>query len=204
MAWLKYHPRPFLLRRDWQYVQPDTMSAGGYFSKPEGLWITDDSDMSWWDWCMDENFCIERLSHKHTVDLDERNILILRTPEELDHFTLDYGMATRFAPTIHWGQVARDFHGLAITPYIWERRMLRETSWYYGWDCASACIWGLDAIASIDLVDVPRLAGVSDGPLPCKPTMAERFAKLRESAKEAHAVNAGEAMAFLNLKDDET
>lgn len=31
-------------------------------------------------------------------------------------------------------------------PYQWECRLDRDTFWYYSWDCASACIWNLQAV----------------------------------------------------------
>ena len=50
---------------------------------------------------------------------------------------------------IDWPAVATDYPGLIIAPYQWSCRMSEFTRWYYGWDCASGCIWNADAIARV-------------------------------------------------------
>ena len=54
---------------------------------------------------------------------------------------------------INWRAVAGDYAGLIITPYQWSRR-LEPYSWYYGWDCASGCIWDPSAITDIKLIEI--------------------------------------------------
>ncbi|QBI98814.1 hypothetical protein SEA_BOBBY_184 [Mycobacterium phage Bobby] len=49
---------------------------------------------------------------------------------------------------IDWGKVAADYGGIIIAPYQWSRRM--DPHWYYTWDCASGCIWNLEAIESLE------------------------------------------------------
>lgn len=155
-----------------------------YFAKPKGLWLTDDSDNNWWDWCMSETFHLEGLAHKTHIELDMSNILELRSAKDIDDFTLDYGtqdyemahfMVAKYPGyvaeyAINWAMVARDFRGLAITPYIRERRTDRHTSWYYTWDCSSACIWDYDAI--LDITPIPQIYLPRPTPLLLEPPAA--------------------------------
>lgn len=45
------------------------------------------------------------------------------------------------------------YDGIVITPYVWSMRLDRSAFWYYGWDCASGCIWNASAVA--ELVPLP-------------------------------------------------
>lgn len=44
-------------------------------------------------------------------------------------------------------------------PYQWRRRNERGFSWYYGWDCASGCIWRASAIREIRLIEIDMDVG---------------------------------------------
>lgn len=63
--------------------------------------------------------------------------------------------------TIDWFQVVRNFPGIIIAPYLWERRNSNRSNWdscwYYGWDCASGCIWDLRCIESFQMVEEMKL-----------------------------------------------
>ena len=48
---------------------------------------------------------------------------------------------------INWQPLTEQYAGIIISPYQWKRRLDgRASDWYYGWDCASACIWDLSAV----------------------------------------------------------
>ena len=77
-------------------------------------------------------------------------VLFIRTCDELDQFEAEYGGAkygAKYGAKIKfsrlgepdWGAVAARYDGIEIAPYVWERRL--EVWWYYGWDCASGCLW---------------------------------------------------------------
>jgi len=58
---------------------------------------------------------------------------------------------------IDWEAVAKRYTGIEIEPYNWERRNSGPNNnysmsmlWYYGWDCASGCVWELDALVSFN------------------------------------------------------
>lgn len=117
----------------------DGAYSSGAAIKPKGFWYEVDGD--WRRWCEAENF--GSYSHIHEVDLADCHMLFIDTLEKLDAFDDKYRQApilpTGLLYEIDWGMVARDFDGLEIAPYRWERRL--DFLWYYGWDCASGVIW---------------------------------------------------------------
>lgn len=125
--------------------------------KPRGLWVSDDdSDYNWRTWCVSDGFGLERLMYVHDVELvPNANVLVLKSAEDIDSFTREWadtsGEPWKAYFAIPWPTVQKRYSGMVITPYIWERRLDFSVAWYYGWDCASGCIWDLDAIASITL-----------------------------------------------------
>lgn len=159
--WLKYDNAPIFLGEQADRDQPSRLSE---YQKPCGFWITDDSEDCWRSWCVGNRFGLESLTHKHQVALDESRILILRSPYELDAFTEQYKVFHWWGPEgeprkyrdlcIDWQRVAQEHDGLIITPYQWQRRLGHYYSWYYGWDCASGCIWKASTIRDIRLIEI--------------------------------------------------
>ena len=128
-----------------------------YRYKPRGLWVSVEGPDDWLSWCLSEGFRLENLTHVHAVELaPSARVLWLRSGACLDDFTEKYGEEHYVAHyrKIMWEKVALDWHGIVIAPYLWERRMADHTFWYYGWDCASGCIWNVDAIKHVTLLDV--------------------------------------------------
>ncbi len=158
--WLKYASEPISTAdyRDIAQMGPREDGYRSEFNKPLGCWITDDSEEDWRSWCVGEKFRLDELTHKHQVILDESAVLILRDASQLDDFTLDFGAqvvfgSERFSRTaIAWERVAERYAGIIITPYQWSQRM--SLMWYYGWDCASGCIWKASVIREIRLLEV--------------------------------------------------
>jgi hypothetical protein len=141
-------PQVIAVRQNLQFIGP--------YTKPDGFWVSDeDANVGWKGWCQDNDFALESLKYIHDVTLrDDSNVLILRSSEEVNDFTQEYrSNEERDAfdeSMIDWKRVASEHNGLIITPYLWESRY--KPSWYYGWDCASGCIWGGDrAVESIIL-----------------------------------------------------
>lgn len=107
--------------------------------KPSGFWY--EVDGGWRDWCASE--MPKWLTGKtvYRLDLDGERILTIRNVADFDVFDLRYSVGDdekRYRRP-DWGVVAKDFDGIEIAPYLWERRM--NVMWYYGWDCASGVIW---------------------------------------------------------------
>jgi hypothetical protein len=122
------------------------------FDKPKGLWVSVDGSDDWASWCESESFGLGKLRYSVVLVNDPR-VLILDGESALYNFTDNYGKDVpqhwsreRY---IDWSMVARDYRGIIIAPYIWSCRMGDYTRWYYGWDCASGCIWSADAVASV-------------------------------------------------------
>lgn len=135
------------------------------FEKPRGLWVSacEDKDSEgetwgWFDWCKSEKFRILALIERHKVTVHACHLLWLRSTEDMKTFQSNYGVEYTYygRPRVYidWEAVAKDHKGIVITPYQWEMRL--DMDWYYGWDCASGCIWDVSAIK-----DVVRAA---DGP----------------------------------------
>lgn len=124
--------------------------------KPIGFWVSDcDEGQGWEDWCRNENFRHDQLSKRLIVDLDMSKVLHLKSPMDLDNFSLVYqknfSIGSFTQSLIDWAAVANEFSGILISPYQFQRRLHGSVAnWYYSWDCASGCIWNPDAITSIE------------------------------------------------------
>lgn len=133
--------------------------------KPCGLWVSVEEfedDYSWFDWCKGEQFRLESLKYKYEVILaPDTKILHLKSEEDIVKFSLEYAandpldfaMKSYFSRNktyvymISWTKVKAEYDGIMIAPYQWRCRLAGECSWYYPWDCSSACIWNLDKIS---------------------------------------------------------
>jgi len=133
------------------------------FRKPEGFWVSVAGEDDWPSWCRGEDCFLDSLTAAHRVTLKpSAAVVFLKSAFELDAFTGAYAVQTDWERRwswrvtdsrkwpIDWREVVKDCDGLIITPYQWDRRA--ELDWYYGWDCASGCIWNLDAIESVELI----------------------------------------------------
>jgi hypothetical protein len=124
--------------------------------KPSGLWVSVEGKGShgWKQWCLAEGFHPEHLACKTRVILKPNaRICHLETVEQIDGFTKRFLHQWDRMPDstlwLNWAEVAKHWQGIIIAPYQWERRMDMSCSWYYGWDCASGCIWDADAIKAL-------------------------------------------------------
>jgi hypothetical protein len=81
----------------------------------------------------------------------DANVLHIGSTEQFDKFNRKYRSDDMFGSII-WPDVAKQYDGIIIAPYLWSRRLDSSSRWYYGWDAASGCIWKARAIASITRV----------------------------------------------------
>jgi hypothetical protein len=108
--------------------------------KPKGLWVSVKGPYDWHHWCKSSDFRIDRLAVCHRVEIDFTNILIIDTEEKLKGFDHRYHVWSNWCGNgINWSRVASDYSGIIIAPYFCNLRLVID--WYYGWDCASGCIW---------------------------------------------------------------
>lgn len=141
--------------------------------KPHGLWFSVEDyqdDQNWKTWCESEEFRLSSLKYKYKVALKSpTKVLLLSTPEEIINFGLKYAgndveefyykstlkkMGYPYKPYVYllkFEEIMKEYDGLIIAPYQWSCRLANECNWYYGWDCASGCIWNLDAVESFTL-----------------------------------------------------
>ena len=141
--------------------------------KPRGLWVSvEGNNDGWREWCEAEAFS-GGWTHVYAVTLAVgANVLHVDTEHALvgfherwaDYFA-PYPGATYKRAAVDWQAVAKEYDGIIIAPYQWHYRLEGEISeWYYGWDCASGCIWRPRAISSFTRVN-------------------EEFARIREPAE---------------------
>lgn len=143
-----YSAQPWELDRSHHYEQ-GTFGNG----KPNGLWLSDDDSFGWKDWCEGEQWRLDQLAHRTEFVLAPgANVKVLDSTRAIYKFHEKFSGHPAFAGTgvedswINWDKVVARYDGIIITPYQWSVRLQIGMIWYYGWDCASGCIWNLDAI----------------------------------------------------------
>lgn len=121
--------------------------------KPRGLWVSVQGEHDWESWCRGEDFALESFAVPpvEIILAPNANILRLTSDPGIIDFGRKYRDPARLSDcySIDWRPVAAKYQGIIIAPYSWECRYHSETSWYYGWDCASGCIWDAAAVASV-------------------------------------------------------
>jgi hypothetical protein len=139
------------------YPQPD----GDPFRKPTGLWLSDESGYGWREWCEGEEFHLEGLAHATPFECDTSTWCVLKSSDEILEFSRKFRVhIVDFAfPTIDWRDVKKEFGGILVTPYDWKLRLDSRCHWYYGWDCASACVWDLSTVRVTNFV-IPATEGI--------------------------------------------
>lgn len=146
MKLIHYSEKPWLFDHHKRYDQ-----RGKDVMKPRGLWVSVEGEHDWVEWCKAENFRLHALQFQSEIVLrSDHDIMVIDSVELLDAFTKKYVMKDYPFPgarMVYWPRVERDCGGVIIAPYQWDRRM--ECMWYYGWDCASGCIWDLGNIESV-------------------------------------------------------
>jgi len=124
--------------------------------KPKGIWYG--LDWSWHEWCEMEGFSQGKGKNNFEIDLHLQNILVIDTEEKMKYFAHKFGEVPEWRRKnnlgdvrdyIDWKKVSETYSGIEISPYQHKFRLDRNFFWYYGWDCASGCIWNLNAIKSV-------------------------------------------------------
>ncbi len=124
------------------------------YMKPTGLWFSVEPDDGWLEWCDANEFNLGNFEHAARIHLARQaNVLRISNAAELldfhNRFKTELFPAIRMTG-IDWRAVAARYQGIVIAPYIWSMLLDMETLWYYGWDCASGCIWDAGAVAKIE------------------------------------------------------
>lgn len=199
MRLIHYSPIEREFQKNYLYDQNEVE----FHAKPNGLWVSIEGEDDWKNWCLREKFCLERLRFSYEIILkDNANILYLKTPEEIYEFSEKYAWRSRplingvFDPKedtheLNWFEIKSKYQGIVISPYQWECRLALESSWYYGWDCASGCIWDMDCVSHIELLGEDLLMPIKPEPKPSlidiiKQSLVESVNFLVEEDHEPH------------------
>lgn len=116
--------------------------------KPDGLWLSVDGPDDWPAWCKSEKWNLGRLRQRHVFTLtDISRIALVSSVDEIDAFHARFAQPVGRCQYVNWDRVGAEFGGVVISPYQWERRLDGPArAWYYGWGCASGCVWDLSLL----------------------------------------------------------
>ena len=114
--------------------------------KPNGLWYG--IGTAWIDYTRD-TFPHREQEHMFKIDVDESQMKIIRTLEDMEEFENEYGVKppNSYYTYIDYVRVAQDYGGIEIAPYLWVA--YGKHLWYSSWDLASGCIWKKGVIKNI-------------------------------------------------------
>ena len=121
--------------------------------KPNGFWLSIENKekefYDWSDWCKSEEFHLEGLKYRYSIEInDNAKVLELITNEDVVKFHKEYAVSCY---RVEWDRITKLYQAIFIYPYKWDLRLDGEISWYYTWDCSSACIWDLSIVNKIKL-----------------------------------------------------
>lgn len=140
-----YSEKPFKFDLNFDYSPKNEEQARHW--KPRGLWLSVGEE--WKEWCERESFRTENLAHKTNFKLNLEKVIHLDSGRNIDNFAQIYQKNDPRCPdhrifSINWDLVKKEYAGILISPFNWEKHL--EYMWYYGWDCASACVWDLSVL----------------------------------------------------------
>lgn len=110
----------------------------------------------------------------YQVMLNGANLLVLKTNADFLTFNKRYkadyyeenGIRVNglvIMRGIDWPKIAREYDGIEMPIYLWRFRLHPEFMWFYGWDCASGCVWNLSQIELRYVEKTTRAAGRQPG-----------------------------------------
>lgn len=126
--------------------------------KPNGVWLSVDGKYDWPHWCASEGFRTELLAYRHVFEItDPSRVALLDHPAHISEMTEQWRADPPGYPQIlrgdswnlDWPTITQQCGGMIIAPYHWSQRLRDNTRWYYGWDCASGCVWDLSLLRHV-------------------------------------------------------
>lgn len=175
---MKLGPRLHLSPTRLRVFDPSKVEQQKVGHKPKGLWYACGDE--WVRWTKQERpEWWEEYRYAYEVDVNPKEMLVIRTVKQLDAFNKKYGEREvydpdargradddlaglregrgRLAPDIFewidWTRVTREYGGIEICPFQDLRRTM--WTWYHDWDVASGCVWSSAAIRGITEVVLP-------------------------------------------------
>lgn len=146
--------------------QEPNPAYGRFVRKPAGLWVSDEAHFGWKEWCEQAEFSLGEYPYRVHLKAGHNVLLVGEGDMELEEFHAEFSRQTESEELgdlvvslrglsdrwIDWNAVAERWQGVIISPYRFDLRLARDFMWYYGWDCASGCIWNPDAIEKIEFI----------------------------------------------------
>ena len=135
---LRYQPEKTSLD-----IRPQAQKTG---AKPSGLWYSVGDE--WKQWCKAEDFRVSKLNVVYEIAVNKDAILFLTSEQQIREFSVEFMLRSTPWQTwdIDWSRVAEQWAGIEIAPYQYGCRFDSDSRWYSGWDVASGCIWGPEAL----------------------------------------------------------
>lgn len=126
--------------------------------KPTGLWASVPGPHDWPAYLSEHG--IPQRPHRIRIDLvPDARILTLPSAEAVLAFGVEHALrkmwTTPIPPgeAIDWDRVEARWQGIVIAPFQATLRTDPRCRWYFGWDCACACIWDAGAILRTTTID---------------------------------------------------
>ena len=143
-------------RLEFHQLRACRLDHGAKPSVGRPLWVSDENDFGWREWCQENEFLPIHYKHAYEVTFAPGSgVLRIQNPRQLLEFTrnfasrgLKYDDYLRTGMFLDWPAIATAYYAVLITPHQHTLRLDRRCSWYSGWDCASgvvldpACIGG--------------------------------------------------------------
>ena len=127
------------------------------FGKPHGLWASPEkSDLSWKDWCEDNDFCVEKLEKSFKFKLspnakilniyrlkDAYRYIIIEEEKFISNPDLSY---TR--QKLDLTEIYHHYDGIEVIMSN-DYNNLHNNEVFYTWDVDSICVWSPDVIIPV-------------------------------------------------------
>ena len=134
-----------------RYAQAEDFSDSRWQLKPHGLYLSVEEGPrdGWWNWCGDENHHSgDRWRTALRIDVD--GLLVVRHPSEAQEYVRNFKLSAGLDgyDYIDWRAVARDCGGILVMDYRNcpdDDPSVIPPTWWYAWDCSSACVWDLSS-----------------------------------------------------------
>lgn len=140
-----YSSEPLVKLYNAEYEQERHFKPSGFWFSVEGI----EGDTNWYDWCTGEDFALNRLKYRTEIKINSDRVLVLTDAESILHFNTHFGerivQSTKLTE-VDWKPLVFLYDGIIIAPYQWGLRFHPEVFWYYGWDCASGCVWNTSVV----------------------------------------------------------
>lgn len=139
----------------------------GYTTKPRnGFWFA--CGPSWYNWEIEANEETPSVGTEvYRIIIKEDRLIKLNTLSRIEKFMSEYGREKKKGKEnkneillIDWKKVSQKYGGFIACPYIKNhiiakyKNNINKFIWYLLLDCASGCIWNLDAIGECQRIGI--------------------------------------------------